>query len=294
MSNISQITAEMENSKFAVLILTHGRPNKVVTEKTLRNCGYTGEIYYVVDDEDATYDQYLIRYGDKVIRFDKAKAEELFDKADNFTDRRTITHARCQSFYIAEELGLDYFIQLDDDYTAFDYRYNEDGKYKPAKIKNLDKVFALLLKYYRSIPALSIAMAQGGDFIGGAENKFVDGKARRKCMNTFICSVRKKFAYHGRMNEDVNMYTLKGSRGDLFLTIPFVSVVQKQTQSNSGGITELYLRYGTYVKAFYTVMHCPASVKISMLGTTKRRIHHHIRWANTVPCIVREELRKQR
>ena len=38
---------------FAAFILTHGRPDDILTTKTLRQYAhYTGKIYYVVDDED--------------------------------------------------------------------------------------------------------------------------------------------------------------------------------------------------------------------------------------------------
>jgi hypothetical protein len=38
----------MENN-FAVFILTHGRPDNVKTFNTLKKCGYTGKIYFIVE-----------------------------------------------------------------------------------------------------------------------------------------------------------------------------------------------------------------------------------------------------
>ena len=37
---------------FAAFILTHGRPDRVLTYKKIRDCGYTGKIYLIVDDLD--------------------------------------------------------------------------------------------------------------------------------------------------------------------------------------------------------------------------------------------------
>ena len=111
-------------------------------------------------------------------------------------------------------------------------------------------------------------------------------------MNSFICSVDRPFKFAGAMNEDVNTYTTLGSRGELFLTIPLVSLNQLQTQSQAGGITDMYLKYGTYAKSFTTVMMMPSSVKISMMGNVNKRIHHQIKWNNTVPKIVQEDFRK--
>ena len=47
----------------AVFILTHNRANHVVTTKTLIDSGYTGEIFYVIDDEDPSEEVYRQFYG---------------------------------------------------------------------------------------------------------------------------------------------------------------------------------------------------------------------------------------
>ena len=49
---------------FCAFILTHGRPDKVLTYRTLRRAGYTGKIFIVVDDEDKTRNQYMAEFGE--------------------------------------------------------------------------------------------------------------------------------------------------------------------------------------------------------------------------------------
>lgn len=284
----------MENKDFAVFILTHGRPNNVKTLNTLKKCGYTGKIYFIVDNEDKSIEQYQKNYGIENVKiFNKKAIADQIDEGNNFDERRTITMARNACFDIAKEIGIAYFIELDDDYTAFDYRIDTNstenrGDIKP--IKNINKVFDFLLNYYKMTTFKSIAFAQGGDFIGGINN----GKgsyrfSKRKCMNSFICSIEREFQFIGAMNEDVNTYTSKGCRGDLFYTIPFVSLTQTATQSNKSGITDMYLRYGTYCKAFTTVMMHPSGVKVAMMNSNNPRIHHTIKWINTTPMIISEE-----
>ena len=51
----------IKTNDFAVFILTHGRPNNIVTLKTLRYQGYTGPIYFIIDDEDKTAEEYYTR-----------------------------------------------------------------------------------------------------------------------------------------------------------------------------------------------------------------------------------------
>lgn len=281
-------------SDFAVFILTHGRPDKVHTYDTLMNCGYDGKVYIVCDNQDKTVGDYKKNFPNKVVIFDKKAVAETFDTADNFEDMRAIVYARNACFQIAKDLDVKYFIQLDDDYTDFRYKMDGEGRFIHRKgIEDINVIFSLLVDFLEATPTKTIAMAQGGDFLGGIESSSAKKRSpKRKAMNSFVCSVDRPFQFLGRVNEDVNTYTLLGSRGDLFLTILLIALQQVQTQSNSGGMTELYLDGGTYLKSFYSVMFCPSSVKISLMASRHGRLHHRITWNNTVPKILDESYKK--
>lgn len=281
------------NDPYAVFILTHGRPNRVITYHNLRRCGYTGDIYLIVDNEDDTVDEYRALYGDQVIVFDKTIISKTFDEAGNFQDRRGVVYARNASFNIARQLGIKYFIQMDDDYKEFTYYYNEALLYSYRLIKNLDFIFDAMWNYYNQIPALSIAMAQRGDFVGGKEADM--GKEiwmKRKVMNSFFCSVDRPFQFLGRVNEDVNTYVKLGNLGYLFGSINFVALNQLQTQQNKGGMSSLYMNEGTYVKSFYPILFSPSCVKIYPMGLKYPRLHHRISWNNAVPKIIHQKHRR--
>lgn len=279
---------------FAVFILTHGRPDRVHTYNRLIDDGYTGPIFIVIDNEDKLAREYGDRYGDKVIMFDKEEIAKTFDEGDNFGDRRAVIYARNACFGFAETLGYTYFLELDDDYGSFSYTMDSYFRAINGKeIKSLDEMFEKVLEYYKSIPAKSISWAQGGDFLGGLEND-IDEKLlqRRKCMNTFFCSTERPFQFIGRINEDVNTYTCYQSKGNLFMMFPLLRITQTGTQGNVGGMTELYLDSGTYVKSFYTVMYHPSGVRVTVLNSTHPRLHHQVSWNNTVPYIISEEYKK--
>ena len=287
----------MENKDFAVFILTHGRPDNVKTLSTLKKCGYTGKIYFIVDNEDKTLEQYQNNYGIENVKvFDKKAMLSNIDRADNMNNFNLVLFARNACFNIAKELHITYFIQLDDDYTSFDFRIDDTSKGNCGVIKcikNIDFIFDKMLNFYIENNFSSIAFAQGGDFIGGINN----GKGsyrfnKRKCMNSFICSVNRYFDFFGAINEDVNAYVLHGSRGKLFLTIPLVSLTQCATQKNKGGLTDIYLSSGTYIKSFYTIMMHPSSAFISMMNSNNPRLHHSIKWINTTPMIISEKNKK--
>lgn len=278
---------------FAVFILTHGRADNVITYKTLQRAGYTGRVYIIIDNEDKQADRYYQNFGDKVIMFDKAAEAEKTDCGDNFVERNTVLFARNACFDIAENLGIEYFLVLDDDYTAFDYRFNNLLLAVIDPIKSLDFVIYALLEYFKSAPILSLALLQGGDMIGGKNGGYSkEIRTYRKVMNTFFCSTHRRFRYISRMNDDVSTYIKLGNLGKLFLSVNNSTITQKTTQAGEGGLTKMYLDMGTYTKSFYTVMYQPSSVKVGLMGDTHKRLHHSIDWNTTVPCIIGEEFRK--
>jgi len=276
---------------FAIFILSHGRAENVYTIKSLKNHGYTGKVIIVIDNEDKTSEDYYDKY-DNVQMFDKLEISKTFDEADNFKDRRSIVYARNACFDIAKKLGIKYFMQMDDDYTGFEYRVYSNQFQKPKRVKNLDSVIAALLGFYKSTPFYTISIAQGGDFIGGKNNKMAKTPTiYRKCMNSFICSTEREFQFVGRINEDVNTYTYKQSVGLLMGTIPMLALIQKTTQKNKGGMTDIYLDGGTYVKSFYSVIFSPSSCYVKPMGDKHLRLHHAVKWENAVPKIISEDIK---
>lgn len=276
----------MDNKDFAVFILTHGRPDNVKTLSTLTKCGYTGKIYFIIDNEDKSIDRYIENFGIENVKvFDKKAMADSIDEGNNFDNRKVIIHARNACFEIAKELNIKYFVQLDDDYYYFGYRYDEGAKI----IKNMDGVFDKMLNFYKASNNISsIAFSQGGDHIGG----FSGIKLKRKCMNSFLCSTERPFKFIGSINEDVNTYTTLGSRGNIFFTFTNLQLDQKDTQSNKGGMTDEYALSGTYIKSFHSVLMHPSGVKVSMMNSNNPRLHHSIKWINTTPMIISENNKK--
>lgn len=108
----------MFRDDFAIFILSHGRADNVKTLKTIKEENYTGRYYIIIDNEDKQAEKYYANFGkDHVIMFDKAKKASEIDTMDLSTERRCILFARNACFDIAKELGLTYFLELDDDYV---------------------------------------------------------------------------------------------------------------------------------------------------------------------------------
>lgn len=284
----------MENrTDFCIIIISNGRPNDIYTLKTLEKAGSTIPTFILIDNQDKTADEYLKKYKNKVFIFDKQKYASKVDQYDNFNNLRTTTHARNACFDLAKELGYNYFLVLDDDYTEFKMRINYKLQHPTGRyliIKNIDNVFYKTLEYFISSSFTSICYSQGGDWFGGETN--FNKKPKRKAMNSFFCSVDRRFWFVSRLNEDVNTYMALGHQGHIFMTIPFIQLDQKTTQKTQGGMSDAYLSGGTYVKSFYTLLNRPDCTKINLMGRTDLRMHHSIKWNNAVPCIIPEKYKK--
>lgn len=282
----------MKKYNFAVFILSYKRANNIITYKTLRNQNYTGDIYIVIDNTDPEQEIYKQIYGDKVIVFDKQEVAKKVDTIDNFKKMNAVVYARNKVWDIAKDLELDYFLVLDDDYNVVATRYIKDNLFKQKAIPNLDKLFEITLDYFIESGAKALAYGQNGDFIGGAGSYLWRQKILRKMMNSFFFKTSEPIKFKGSTNEDVNAYVYFGNKGDLFITIRDVAINQAQTQKQEGGLTDIYLEQGTYIKSLYSVIVHPAGVKINRMGDSYKRIHHNVIWEHTVPKILNQKYKK--
>lgn len=277
---------------FAVLILTHGRAGNVLTYDTLKKHGYTGKIYIIIDDEDDQESLYYEKYGESVVKFCKKQTAKKTDVMTPSKKRNAVVFARNECWRIAGSLKLTHFCVLDDDYKTFGIRYCADNKLREKKIKNLDSVFTAFCEFLDVSGAITVCMAQDGDFIGGAKSGFFKKGLARKAMNVWFMRTDRPFRYMGLTNEDTNMYVTLGGIGKLMFTVTNISVNQIQTQDNPGGLTDIYKQDGTFVKSFYSVMCRPDCVKVAAMGDKYMRMHHNVEWDYCVPKIINQKWKK--
>jgi len=284
--------------KYLPIIMSHGRPDRVLTYDSLRKQGYEGPLCILIDNEDKQAAGYHERFGDMVQVFDKAELAAKTDVCDNFPHRKAIVYARNACYNVAKKLGYRWFIQLDDDYTRFGYVFNHmwqyEGQKKICKDGSLQSLFESCFKFLEASKVASIAWAQGGDFIGGGKQAGIWPviKAKRKCMNSWFCDTEKPLRFAGHMNEDCSCYVQGGVQGGVFLQIQFLRIWQIATQAAKGGMSDTYAENGTYLKSFYTVMQAPSCTKVHEMNTEHARLHHFITYNNCAPKILPESCRK--
>lgn len=270
----------------AIFILTYGRPKKQTTFNTLKRCKCQYPIYFICSDDDKSLDELKSKFGEKrVLVFNKKEVAKDLDLMTNNPLWNVILYARNYCFKVASDLGIDGFIQLDDDYTGFYYADFKNKKWR--ELKKIDAIFDLMFDFYRENKRLlGFSLSQGGDFIGGLTKDKM--RVKRKAMNSFFCLTERKFKFRGVLNEDVNFYVGEGARDGICFQTHYLKLIQGTTQKNKGGMTGAYIDGGTYAKSFYSVMINPSAVSISEMGMVFKRLHHKINYDLLCPKIIRE------
>lgn len=270
-----------------VVILSHNRAQRNITlRQLLKNYGFKGDWYIMIDDEDPEREEYRSLYPDHLIEFSKDEVKPEIDMMDNFQRKDVVVYARHAIFHKVKALGYKFFLMLDDDYEDLGTRCFEGF----SRLVEPDKVFDLFFDYLEQTPSIQcVCFAQGGDCMGGIS----DGKlCLRKAMNTFFCDVDRPLNFVGTLNEDANLVADSGTKGVVFITNKLGQIKQSETQEAKGGLTEAYLSLGTYVKSFYSLMVNPSAVRIGAMGVSRMRIHHKVNWKYCVPKILNPKYKK--
>lgn len=300
----------MENVRdYLIMIASYKRSSflKTHTYATLKKLKTNAKILIICSDDDDTIDDYKKIFGDEnIFVFNKDYYEnklhidvgDSFYRANNI--KKGILWARNVQFEVARKFGYRYFLFLDDDYDSFSLRrkfinpkdnkaiYSSGQRIIPGKF---DEVCEHYFRILDSQPFMyCTAFCQRGDMIGGLENILYKKGYKFKAMNAFFCDIEKEFRYMGRINEDVNAYTTYNNKGQLFLTLSDVCLNQPTTQMTSGGMSDIYKQFGTWLKSIYSVMYSPNAVKINTMGNKREtfRIHHNIEFDYCVPKILNQ------
>ena len=273
---------------FAVFILTHGRANSQKTLRTIQNCGYTGKIYLIVDDEDEQQDEYIRLYGDKVKRFSKRKIENHFDTMTNRKEYRSVVYARNAAYQIANNLGIRWIFMCDDDISNLQYRVLRGKSLKGVKIQDIDSLFELMAGIMEAGRLVIFGFSQAGAFIGGANQMYLSGH-QRKVAQAFMLDASNPIEFRGIFNEDLQVAIDAGVQGRVAMSTMLVSIQSPVRTTNRGGLHDLYEANSTYTPCFYTVMADPNVASIAEKdGEFKLRLNH----SAFAPLILNERWRK--
>jgi hypothetical protein len=152
------VWGEHTDMKCAIFIISYNRAGRVETYSALREAGFLGEIFVVIDVNDPQYMEYLTRFGKELISYSKVNEKLSADTLELEKRESSAVYARNAVESIAKYMRLDAFIILDDDITSFRYRWMQGGVCKSLRITQyIDRILLAYIDYMLScdIAALS-------------------------------------------------------------------------------------------------------------------------------------------
>ena len=245
--------------RFAIYILTNGRPNHQHTLDFLRK-SFKGDVFLCCDNEDKTLEEYQKNYGEQVVVFNKNEWVSKSDPMDNFRSKNSVLYARNAVFQLAKDMGYEYFAMADDDITRLDFRYEEDGRLVGKKIEDFDKVVSSVLEAMDDTGTDYFSFGTDKIYIGGAANSQYQRKIIDKVYNFIFCRTDQEHFYKGIMNEDEIHNILSMSVGKLVKSSTAIQISMKPVGRDSvGGNAETYEENGyySYIRNFYPVIAFP-------------------------------------
>ena len=280
--------------KFAVFILTHGRPHNQLTVKSLQDVGYTGEWYLVVDDQDDTFDEYVTEWGaDRVIVFHKDHFIKHTDTGLSVPVPKFAVFARNAIEFIAHSMGYKTFMMLDDDITKLRIRLPEGDSLKSFQINGqFDAIIESSVNYVLECDIACMGLGFCNLYIGGVENFNKENPRQRLCAEAFIRNTSHPILWRLNMVEDLITSIDAAMRGEVwFQFLPIQCEIKMSEGVVDGGNSDVYRQLGMYRISFMPVIAYPSSNAVR-LGKKS--------WASTtspdkcIPKIISSRYRKER
>jgi len=243
---------------FAIFIITHNRPDKQYTLKTLRDGGYTGLLYLVADDEDESVKQLILKNPlEAVLTFSKSKYESSSEVLLQGV-RASALFARnaCEDF--AKKLCLDAFAVMDDDIVGLRYRWLEDGKIRSLCVQSgLDEVFELYASFILEHNIITTSFVHVMFYVGGANNLAERISNLRDTYQIHIRNAKHPVDWLSVINEDIITEIDSSKKGNIWWSLPFVVYDAQAMNSNDGGNKEYYENVSATTRALLATVVCP-------------------------------------
>lgn len=254
--------------KFGVFVITRERSKETTTEKVLRNSGYTGDVFTVIDDTDSEIDEYKSMF-DNVLVFSH---KEWCDNTDYFnpnTYPHTSTCARNFVLDYAKRNDYDYILLSDDDMKRLLYVSDNGSKLIRTPIKNFDKLIDCVCEFMTNTNFKVFSFTLDDNYYGGYKGQEYQNKFTNRIAQHFILKVKDAKPFIGELNQDLN-YSLQYSNvGDIMMSCAHISFVAPHRGTNKGGTQPVYNKRSLYEKNMYTLVTRPDVIRYNEEGKFK-------------------------
>lgn len=274
-----------------IFIPSYHRPhNNKTADYFIRNGYDPNKIHVVLDseaDDIAEYEQEAKMNGYKLHVFDMEEARRRYDYVHRPSKaRRSAGQARNMFYDIAKDLGIDFFIVIDDDTNHYEFR--PFGRYcRIAKIGEVRHVFSRIKEMMQKRHIGLFGLSQTGEMFENSDTKQI----RNKVMNTTFVNTNHIYrGERGVQDDDTSQFVTIQNEG-YFVGSIRNGIVLHQTLSATatGGLTELYNECKLLNKAIVCVIQFPAAIIAEKQVMNGGRLHHRIKARYLIPKILKGE-----
>tara|TARA_R100001143_G_scaffold48173_1_gene43123 strand:+ start:399 stop:1310 length:912 start_codon:yes stop_codon:yes gene_type:complete len=272
-----------------IFIPSYHRPDNIKTAKYFIKKGYEAKKIHIFIDDEADdrleYKEAARKLGFNLYVFSMEIARERFDYIHRASvSRRSAGQARNMFYDFAKELGLDFYLVMDDDTTGFEIRpygvYN-----RIANIDEIQLVFNGIRDFMNKHKIGVFGLSQTGDMFARTNAKLLRGKV----MNTTFIDTR--FICRGERGiQDNDTSQFVGLMNEGYFTGSLASgLVLKQTSSAtaSGGLTEIYNECKLLNKSLIVPIQFPSLCHAEKQKKNGGRLHHRINNRYLAPRIIK-------
>jgi len=278
--------------KYAVFILSHNRADRVETYDTLKNLGYSGEVYIVVDDEDPMLSTYIKRFGEIVVVFNKSEWIKDTDTVTNIKLKSSPVYARNAIEHMAKSALYDAYIVMDDDIKNLRYKYINDYKVKSHHVTcNLDSIFFEYINYLLSAEIATLSFAHVMTYAGGVHN---ESDIARLAEHRYTCQIHirnLKFPvdWISLANNDSISANNTAKIGYLWWSLPFIIYDSPKMNTLPGGMKKVYDAVSGFSRSFMSTVVSPTVCKV---GVSNGRFNIHRNLKCAYPMIISGRYKK--
>lgn len=246
----------------AIFIISHERVERVETFDTLKKCGYTGDIFVVVDNEDSMLDAYQKRFGDALLVFDKQFYINKTDTLENDKLRASPVYARVAVEDFAQQMKLDAFGMFDDDVKNLRYRWQDGDVIRSLTLtQNLDKVFDLYFNYIIDSNIATTSFANVLLYVGGASGIEDRIAKNREMYQIHLRNSNFPYEWKSVVNDDAVTELSYHRQGYFLWSLPFIVFDSPKMNTLPGGMKKVYDSLSDFRRAFFATVALPSVCK---------------------------------
>lgn len=270
-----------------VFIISHELAETMTTYEVLNACGYTGQIFIVIDDKDKQIDLYRELYKEKIIVFSKDEVSRKCDTMDNFKVYTSALYARVFCWHKAKELGYQQIVVCDDDITNFCIRYVKDEKLKYSKIKDLNTIIRILGDFLAKTGIAAIGPVWENSLHGGKNGSFREGlipnTAQFEMVNIGCNNVQK---WRGTRCEDEMFLIDNWNAGNPVYVVTTLAFGCPKRMEGDGGLQSDYAMVNKWIIDSYFFMAYPGGYQCTTEKIKRCK-------PNLFPKVISEKWRKK-